>query len=196
MTRAESLIASHWLGTVNSLIATFVALPVLAPMLLALGWGDLSDLIYRAYSHVCHQWAQRSFFILGPHLTYTLSELSVLVGNGTPEAMVGSNQIGYKIAFCERDLAIYSSILAAGLGIALLRPRIRPLSVASYAALLLPIAVDGFTQLFGWRESTPFLRIFTGTCFGAATVWFIYPRIDLLVAARSRGWDTTRALDG
>jgi len=27
---------------------------------------------------------------------------------------------------------------------------------------LLPIAVDGFTQLFGWRESTNELRVITG----------------------------------
>ena len=29
-------------------------------------------------------------------------------------------------------------------------------------ATLMPVAVDGFTQLFGWRESTNVLRVFTG----------------------------------
>jgi hypothetical protein len=33
-------------------------------------------------------------------------------------------------------------------------------------ATLLPVAVDGFTQLFGWRESTNELRVLTGVFTG------------------------------
>ena len=42
------------------------------------------------------------------------------------------------------------------------------------------MAIDGFTQLFGWRESTPELRTLTGALFGLASVWLIYPRIDAM----------------
>jgi uncharacterized membrane protein len=48
---------------------------------------------------------------------------------------------------------------------------------------LLPIALDGFSQLlsqpplsiFPYRESTPLLRVLTGWLFGFATAWFGYP---------------------
>jgi uncharacterized membrane protein len=93
-------------------------------------------------------------------------------------AYIGSPESGYKLAFCERDLAIYLSIAVAGSVFGLHRVRIFPLPVKLYLALLVPIAVDGFTQLFGWRESTPLLRLLTGLCFGVGTVWFIYPRLD------------------
>jgi len=40
--------------------------------------------------------------------------------------------------------------------------------------LILPMAWDGTTQLFGWRESTWALRVITGTLFGGGTVWFSF----------------------
>ncbi len=43
------------------------------------------------------------------------------------------------------------------------------------------MAVDGFTQLVGWRESTVELRTLTGALFGAASVWLIYPRVDAVL---------------
>ncbi|MGE3267883.1 MAG: DUF2085 domain-containing protein, partial [Chloroflexota bacterium] len=45
-----------------------------------------------------------------------------------------------------------------------------------------PMALDGFTQLFNLRESTPELRTFTGALFGVASVWLIYPRVDAIFA--------------
>ena len=47
------------------------------------------------------------------------------------------------------------------------------------------MAMDGFTQLFGWRESSAELRTLTGALFGAASVWLIYPRIDAILARDS-----------
>jgi uncharacterized membrane protein len=41
------------------------------------------------------------------------------------------------------------------------------------------MALDGFTQLFGWRESTWELRVITGLLFGFASGWLVYPRFDL-----------------
>jgi uncharacterized membrane protein len=42
----------------------------------------------------------------------------------------------------------------------------------------MPMAVDGFTQLFGLRESTWQLRTLTGGLFGLACVWFGFPLLD------------------
>ncbi|MEZ4581210.1 MAG: DUF2085 domain-containing protein [Caldilineaceae bacterium] len=46
-------------------------------------------------------------------------------------------------------MAIYGSVLFAGLLYGLVRDRVRPLSLKVYAILLIPIAVDGLTQMFG-----------------------------------------------
>src|ERR1700682_2051648 len=40
------------------------------------------------------------------------------------------------------------------------------------------MAIDGFTQLFGWRESTWELRVVTGLLFGLASGWLVLPRLD------------------
>ena len=81
------------------------------------------------------------------------------------------------MAFCERDLAIYLGLLTVGL-LYVRRRNLRHVSFLAYGMLILPMALDGFTQLFGWRESTPELRVLTGALFGLASVWLIYPRVD------------------
>jgi hypothetical protein len=40
------------------------------------------------------------------------------------------------------------------------------------------MALDGVTQLLGWRESTWELRVSSGLLFGLASAWFVYPRIE------------------
>jgi uncharacterized membrane protein len=109
---------------------------------------------------------------------------------------VGNEQMGYKMALCERDMAIYVSVLLTGLLYGLLRRRmtIRPLPIWAFLIIGLgPIALDGFSQLFSQylvvlapqalaflplRESSPFLRTLTGALFGFALVWLTYPHID------------------
>jgi uncharacterized membrane protein len=178
--RALEAIRRHWLTATNVAVAIFVGLPFLAPLLLAAGYDGPANAIYSAYQVVCHQWSFRSFFLLGPELTYGPNVLHDLVG---PQAMYGfrgSDALGYKMAFCERDSAIYLAVLLAGLAYGRLRDRLPRLGLAGYGLLILPMALDGFTQLFGWRESTPELRVLTGALFGVASVWLIYPRIDAL----------------
>ena len=43
---------------------------------------------------------------------------------------------------------------------------------------LLPMAIDGFTQLFGLRESDWVLRTITGVLFGLRLVWLAYPYVE------------------
>ncbi len=171
-------IRGHWLFAVNVVVGVFVGLPVLAPILLALGYQEPASAIYAAYQVVCHQWAFRSFFLFGPEWEYGRSTLGALVGPDAMFGFVGSPELGYKVAFCERDVAIYASVLVAGLAYGRFRDRLPDLGLTGYALLILPMALDGFTQLFGWRESTVELRTITGVLFGAASVWLIYPRID------------------
>lgn len=172
----------HWLWAVNVTVAIFVGLPFLAPVLLASGYPDAANGIYAAYQYVCHQWAFRSYFLFGPELTYGPDVLAGLVGQDAMYHTHGSPELGYTVAFCERDVAIYLAVLAAGLAYGRFRDRTPSLGIVAYSLLILPMAVDGFTQLFGWRESTVELRTLTGALFGVASVWLIYPRVDAVFA--------------
>jgi len=180
-TTARPWLIRHWLLLANLAAWTFALLPVLAPVLMALGLVSLADPIYSAYTLVCHQWAHRSFFLFGPQATYSLFDIAEFTQGSADLAYVGSAQTGYKVAFCERDLAIYVSIALAGSMYAIQRASSVALPTRVYVLALLPIAIDGFTQLFGWRESTPALRVLTGGCFGLSTVWFIFPRLDIIL---------------
>jgi uncharacterized membrane protein len=176
----------RWLLAANIGVGIFIALPFVAPLLLSAGFDGPANLIYAAYSAVCHQWAFRSYFLFGPGLTYDHATLSGLIGEGGPFKFVGSADLGYKVAFCQRDVAIYASVLVTGLIYGWRRGpwpgNMAGLSLFAYAILIFPMALDGFTQLFGWRESSVELRTITGALFGAASVWLIYPRIDAIMA--------------
>lgn len=185
MTGAPELVRKRWLAAANLIVAVFVGLPLLAPVLLAYGFTDPANAIYAAYRLVCHQWAFRSYFLFGAELTYPFGDLLQLVGADTVYGFRGSPELGYKVAFCQRDVAIYLAVLLAGLAYARLRERARPLGLVPYAVLILPMALDGFTQLFGWRESTVESRTLTGALFGLASVWLVYPRIDAALAPRT-----------
>lgn len=140
----------HWLFVLNTLLSIFVTLPVLAPILLAAGFNEPANAIYAAYSLVCHQMPSRSYFIFG-----------------------------HQVAYCQRNFAIYTSIFLAGLGYIFVRDRLRPLPLWAYLLLIAPMAVDGTTQLFGWRLSNWWLRGITGTLFGVASVWLAFPYLEI-----------------
>jgi uncharacterized membrane protein len=103
----------------------------------------------------------------------------------------GNEEVGYKMALCERDIAIYSGMFLFGLIYSLTKRRIKPLHWILWILIGMgPIGLDGFSQLFSqmnwsflatilpYRESTPFLRAFTGLLFGIATAWFAYPYME------------------
>ena len=146
---AAQWLLMHWLFLTNAIVAVFLALPLLAPLLPAAGWDGPASAIYSFYSLVCHQMPSRSYFLFH-----------------------------YQVAFCQRNVAIIAALLLGGLTYASLRDRIRPLRWQLYLLMILPMAVDGFTQLFGWRESTWGLRTLTGGLFGLASAWVLYPAAD------------------
>ncbi len=173
-------IAKHWLLLVNLVIGIYAGLPVLAPVLMALGYPWPAKVIYTVYESLCHQLPQRSFFLFGPRLAYSLETLQELLG---PEmltrAFIGNAALGYKMAYCQRDTAMYGSMLLAGMVFGLVRRRLRPLPFAIYLVLLAPWAFDGLVQLLTSYESSWQLRTITGSLFGLATVWFAYPYLEV-----------------
>ena len=167
----------------NVALFVFIALPVLAPILMEYGYTGPAQLIYTGYKLTCHQLAYRAYFFFGEQPIYTLDQLRATIPYNDQDIFfwnnfIGNGQMGYKMAWCERDTAIYSSIFLGGLLFGLLRPRIRPLDWRIYLVMITPMALDGFTQLFGLRESDYLLRGITGTLFGLGSVWLIYPYLE------------------
>lgn len=201
MDRFAAWLARHWLAVFNVLVALFVGLPILAPILMEAGATGAANVIYTAYAPTCHQLPERSFFLFGHQHVYSVAELEA--SGAVPEGLnilqrellrwQGSAETGFKMALCERDVAIYGSILLAGLLFGALRGRLKgrdgklpKLPLWLYGLLLLPILIDGGTQLFGLRESDWLLRVLTGALFGSATVWLAYPYVEESMADVSR----------
>lgn len=166
----------HWLAATNLATALFLALPFLAPLLMKLGRADLANAIYDAYQLTCHEWPFRAYFLFGSQATYSAAELQS-AGVVDLFGFKGSPELGYKVAFCARNVAIYAGALLAGVVYARESARVRALPLSAYLLLVAPMGLDGLTQLLGWRESTWELRTLTGLLFGAASVWLIYPRL-------------------
>ena len=177
-------LAKHWLFLVNLVIAVYGGLPLLAPILMGLGYTRPAEFIYTIYKLHCHQLPQRSFFLFGPQLAYSLETLQELLGaemladDSLARAFIGNPALGYKMAYCQRDTAMYGSMLLAGMVFGSIRHCLRSIPFVLYLIFLAPLAVDGLAQLLGFYESTWQLRTITGNLFGIATVWFAYPHLE------------------
>ncbi len=181
--RFAVFVAQHWLWLANLFLFLFAGLPFLAPVLMRYGLVEPAKWIYTLYSLNCHQLAYRSFFFFGAQIAYAPEQLTALFAAPKDDLLywrdfLGNAQLGYKMAWCERDAAMYVSLFAAALLFALVRTRLRPLAWRVYALLLAPLAVDGVTQLFGWRESDYILRTITGVLFGIGSVWLAFPHVE------------------
>ncbi len=201
-------LSRHYLALFNFILFLYVGLPFAAPTFMEEGLTAPAKVIYTLYSPFCHQMAFRSFFLFGeqPYYPRALAGVNVtsyeaMMGlnpnaNEKTDAFilgardfVGNAAVGYKVAICERDIAMYGSLLLFGLIFAISGKRIKQVPWYLWLLIgLLPIAIDGFSQLPGLlpglpaflpnRESTPFLRVLTGALFGFFTAWFLYPLIE------------------
>jgi uncharacterized membrane protein len=201
MARLAGGFSRHWLAILNTIVFLYVGLPFLAPVLLRAGAEGPARIIYTVYSPVCHQLAFRSWFLFGEQAAYprALAGTSLVpYGEATgldendliaARAFLGDDQLGFKVALCERDVAIYLGILLGGLIFSRVRGRLKPLPVWAWLIFgVAPMALDGGTQLVsgfpivpaGWliRESTPLLRTATGLLFGLLNVWLAYPYLE------------------
>ncbi len=176
-------IARHWVAFFCIALLVYVGLPFAAPVLMHVGLTGPARVIYLVYSPACHQLPDRSYFLFGEQRVYTLEELEAagsLPGTGLLERrrFIGDETLGWKVALCERDVAIYGAMVLAGIAFALLRDRVRRLPLPVFVLFVIPIAVDGLSQLFGLRTSTWWLRTITGALFGVGVVWLVYPYIQ------------------
>jgi uncharacterized membrane protein len=194
-------ISKHYLAVFNIFIALYLGMAFFAPVLLKVGATLPANALYRVYGFMCHELAFRSWFLFGEQAAYprasahvdgliTYSQATGLDDANLWEAreFKGNDILGYKVALCQRDVAIYAGILLFGLLFAATRRRIKSLNWVAWLILgILPIGLDGVSQLLSqlpilniipFRESTPFLRSLTGGLFGSVTAWFGYPLVE------------------
>ena len=180
MKRVVLGIARHWLFFLNLLIALWVGLPWLAPVFMHLDWTSAGKAIYFIYSFQCHQLPERSYFLFGQQVTYSLAEIQYAWQNTTNPFIlrhfIGNSEMGWKVAWSDRMVSMYTSILFGGLLYGLGRKWLRPLSFWKFAILLLPMVIDGSTHAFsdlagigqGFRDTNIWLQILTNHAFSSA----------------------------
>lgn len=203
-------LSKHYLALVNLILFIYVGLPFAAPVLMKAQAPGVARIIYKVYSPLCHQFAFRSFFLFGEQPYYPLKEAGLAnvqsyeaisgstdvanpysVSRLTARQYTGNETVGFKVALCERDVAIYGAMLLFGLVYAATQRKMPALHWLAWILLALgPIGLDGVSQIvsqfnFPWlaqilpyRESTPFLRVLTGGLFGFGTAWFAFPNIE------------------
>ena len=178
--RAVYWLTQHWIAVVVLLAGLYAGLPWLAPVLMQSGWTSAGRLLYALYSTQCHQLPQRSFFLFGPEAMYSLEQIQTWVGpTSSPlilRQFIGNAEVGWKVAWSDRMVAMYTSLFMFGLLYWGLRRHIRPLNWWGFGLLLLPLALDGFTHLSsdlaglgqGFRDSNAWLAALTGNALPAA----------------------------
>jgi len=178
--RAALWLAHHWLAVFNIVWGVFVILPWLAPVMMRAGLTGPAKGVYAAYSLVCHQLPERSFFLFGSQPMYSLTQINrVWPGNNpvTLRQFIGNAQFGYKVAWSDRMISMYGGVWLGTLAFALVRRRLRPMSLWAYALCAAPMAIDGTTHLIsdlwgigqGFRDSNAWLATLTNH---ALPVWF------------------------
>lgn len=113
----------------------------------------ICDFIGWFYSHLCHQLSFRTLYYNG-----------------------------IKMPVCARDVSIY---VATALGLLFFRlkgygAKEFKMNYLLLVLLFLPTALDGFSQLFGFRESTNLLRLITGFPYGIGYAYLIVWALPLI----------------
>jgi uncharacterized membrane protein len=145
-------LGKYWLAIYNSLLAIFIGGAFLGPILAYFGNNAAEAWLLHTYHGLCDQVPSHSYYLFG-----------------------------HQVCLCERCLAIYTTFLLGGLALIIvprLRRTVRPLDWRLWLLLIVPMALDGGTQLFGWHESNLLLRTLTGFLFGLGGAWFVLPHIE------------------
>jgi uncharacterized membrane protein len=175
-------IARHWVIGFATLMGLYVGVPFLAPIFMHTGWTGLAKAIYAFYSTQCHQLPDRSFFFYGPNGMYSLSVIQahfkVTLDPAVLRQFIGDPSLGWKVAWSDRMVSMYTSTLLFGLLWWTLRKSVRPLPFWAFVLFLLPMALDGTSHMVsdfmfnigsGFRYDNTWLAALTSN---ALPTWF------------------------
>ncbi len=171
-----SAISKHWMLVISLSFGFYVGLPFLAPVFKRLGLDGLANGIYFLYSFLCHQYPQRSFFLFGQNSSYSLETIKLWQDTRNPLLLgkfIGNSQLGWKVAWSDRMVSMFSSIPIISWLWYPFRRKIKPLSLGGFLLLVVPMGVDGITHIIsdfaglgnGFRFTNTWLQILTGSAF-------------------------------
>ena len=180
LNRGVHWLSRHWLLAFLVLWAGFNLLPWLAPVFMNAGWDSAGRAIYTIYTLLCHQLPQRSIFLFGERPMYELSEVQAAWQNtANPVVLrefVGNPEMGWKVAWSDRMVSLYTGILLWVLVLGPWRRRLPRLPLWGFALLALPMVVDGGTHMLsdmiggigaGFRYDNAWLASLTNHAFAA-----------------------------
>jgi uncharacterized membrane protein len=142
----NNFLVEYWAHIIMIVLGSLVFIALAIPFLSYFGLDSIAKPLFFALHYVCAQIPSHSFYLFG-----------------------------HQIGLCARNLSIYTSMFLGNLIFVLTKKRVPGIPWWIWVLMLLPIAVDGLTQMVGWRESTWVLRVITGTLFGLGNVWFALP---------------------
>lgn len=143
-------LAKNWFPIFIVAYGLWVWTPFLAPLFMRLGWDGPANGIYFIYSFFCHQLPERSYFLYGPKLNYSLAEIqAVWMDTINPlllRKFTGTAGMGWKVAWSDRMISFYGGVWLFALIWYPLRNRIKSLPWWGLILFLLPMVVDGGTH--------------------------------------------------
>jgi uncharacterized membrane protein len=168
----------NWIPILLTLFALFNLLPIVAPVATQAGLAPVGNAIYDLYgSFISHQYANRSYFLFGEKIMYEPHELPIeFEGEYLPDALAlkafrGSPELGWKLTWSDRLVAMFGSMLVMFVLYALRKWHKFPLWLG--VLLVLPLIIDGATHLAsdsasvlsGWRYDNMWLANLTNHTF-------------------------------
>lgn len=168
-----NFLSRYWIIIFGAFFGVYVWMPFLAPLLMHWGWNGPGKLIYFIYSFFCHQLPERSFFLFGQKSMYSLSEVQSAwretINPVILRQFIGNPQMGWKVAWSDRMVSMYTSTFLFGLLWWPFRKRIKPLPWWGLIIFLIPMGIDGTTHFLsdfaglgqGFRYSNLWLAALT-----------------------------------
>jgi uncharacterized membrane protein len=157
----------------------WVWVPFLAPLFMHLGWEGPANGVYFIYSFFCHQLPERSYFLFGPQVTYSLKDIQAAwmdtINPLLLRKFTGTATMGWKVAWSDRMISFYGGVWLFALIWYPLRRRIKGLPWWGLILFLLPMALDGGTHFLsdlagigqGFRYTNLWLANLTHSAFSS-----------------------------
>jgi uncharacterized membrane protein len=147
--RFGEFLLNYWAHIITAVLGLLVATALSIPFLSYFGLDAIAKPLFFSLHFVCAQIPSHSFYIFG-----------------------------HQLGLCARNFSIYTSMFIGSLIFVLSKKRLPGIPWWIWVLMILPMALDGITQMFGLRESTWVLRVITGTLFGLGNIWFVLPFIQ------------------
>jgi uncharacterized membrane protein len=140
-----------WLNIFLAIYGGFVFLPFMAPVFMHWNLPGMGRAIYLIYGFLCHQLPERSLFLFGPKLMYSINEIWIVWQNIDSllilRQFIGNPEMGWKVAWSDRMISLYGGIWVVGLIWGLLPRNTRKVSIWVFVLFALPMVMDGLTHL-------------------------------------------------